>query len=108
MQTSVASGQRGWKRHPAGGADGSGVSPGRMMRVRARSRTGSRQGDRRQQRRRVGVQRGGEQRLPRGKFDDAAEIHHRHVATGMRDHAEVVADEQHAEAARPLQVAQAG
>ena len=51
-----------------------------------------------QQRPRVGVVRGGEQRLGRGALDDPAEIHDGNPVREVLDHPEIVADEQAGEA----------
>ncbi len=89
-QRSVATGQRGWKRQPAGTSVGLGRSPPRGARL-ALSR-GVRH--RRDEGAGIRVARSGPQGRGRRALDDAAEIHHQHPVGDVLDHRQVVRDEQ--------------
>ena len=81
-----------WNLHPGGGLVGDGISPSSFLRLAAIVRVQRR--DRREQRLGVGVARVGKQVRGWGGFDEAAQIHHRHMVADMGDDAQVVADEQ--------------
>ena len=51
-------------------------------------------GNGRQQRARIGMTRPAEQLVRRRRFDQPSQIHHRDMVADMRDHAQIVADEQ--------------
>jgi hypothetical protein len=76
LQSSVASGQRGWKTHPDGGLSG----------------LGDRR--RRQQGLRIGVLWIGEQLGRVRQFDDPPQIHHRDTGRDVAHHGKVMSDEQ--------------
>ena len=94
VQRSVARGQRGWKRHPAGGCAGLGRSPSRTTRGRRASSVGVRDGDRREQGPRVGMQRAGEDVVAGPELHDPAEVHDGHAIADVPDHGQVVGDEE--------------
>ena len=99
---SMASGQRGWKRHPVGGSIGLGISPG--QRLRSRRRAGSGYGDRGHQRLGVRVPRVAEQRLGRRLSTMRPRYITAHPVADVLHHGEVVGDEQDRDAQLPLQL----
>ena len=95
------SGQRGLKAQPGGGSSGLGTSPATGVRALPLIVMS---GIALSQHLRVGVQGPLEER-PRGRdLDDAPEVHHAHAVGDVRDHREVVRDEEVGEAVLALQV----
>ena len=98
------SSQRGWNGQPGGRLNGCGSVPAitgsavRVSRLQA--------GDRAQQRPRVGMLRRMEDVVDRALLHDAAEIHHHHIVRHLRDHAEIVRDEDDRGVVLVLQLAQ--
>ena len=97
-------GQRVWKRQPAGGFAGLGMSPSSTMRLRARSTAGSGIGHRREQRRVYGCSGLSYSVVGRRDLDDLAEVHHGDPVGDVADDREVVGDEEIRQAEPLLQL----
>ena len=96
--SAVASGQRGWKRQPAGTSRGLGTSPVKMIRCRARSGSGTGTAD--SSAWVYGCRGWANSDCRRSDFHDLAQVHHRRPVSDVPHHGEVVGHEQvgHAEA----------
>ena len=102
-QTSIASGQRGWKWQPAGGASGLGISPAHGAGLEPPPGVGL--GDRVEQRPGVRVLRPRQHLVGRAGLDDPPEVHHGDAVGDVLDDRQVVGDEDQRHAELALEVA---
>ena len=102
-QTSIASGQRGWKWQPAGGASGLGISPAHRAGLEPPPGVGL--GDRVDQRAGVRVLRPRQHLVGRAGLDDPPEVHDGDAVGDVLDDRQVVGDEHERDAELALEVA---